>query len=93
VPIRLRHVSELLMHYQLMLICIPVTHLRDELYGKRVGVSISFTTFVTIPYQIYRLQVAPRRFIIAVPLFVMSACRHGTGHGVGHFLNVHEGKI
>jgi len=31
--------------------------------------------------------------IAAVLLFTMLIYRHGTGHGVGHFLNVHEGKM
>jgi hypothetical protein len=76
-----------------MLICTPATHLRDALYGKRDGVSILLTSLVTSSLPSYRLQVTPRYFITVAPPFMMLACRHGTGHGIGHFLNVHEGKM
>ncbi len=29
--------------------------------------------------------------ICTTSIIKLSCCRHGTGHGVGHFLNVHEG--
>ena len=53
--------------------------------GKHVSNNAEFTKLIAF----IRLQVSKIHFELKYVLTFLG--RHGTGHGVGHFLNVHEG--